>query len=233
LSYRRRSRSSRFHHSGALSCYCAGSCSRGQELSRIQQSEERGVSGPMHQLCVFGDSMRVHVRDMEQLINNAWVFIGFQDNSRFDVVNSKRVFVHGHHSVFMAASSPEWQPFHQVMACYSQDTLQCVAAEVAGEIWPAGWGCSRGVAGIGVLYLVASPTQRFLDYEVLYRPAGTQAIFGLGLPLVAMAYPRLTLRCTPYKVILAMILCGYLRNSLTMPSTFCGGRSSQPGTSSP
>ena len=66
------------------------------------------------------------------------------------------------------------------MACYSQDKLQCVAAEIAGEIWPAGWRCSRRVPGIGVLYLVASPTQRLLDYEVVYRPAGTQVLFRLG-----------------------------------------------------
>ena len=175
----------------------------------------------------------MHVRYMEQLLNIVWVFTFFQSNYRCEVVNRNRVFVHVHYSAAIVALSPEPQSFLHGMACYSQDTLQCVAAEVAGEIWPAGWGCSLGVAGIGVLYLVASPTQRLLDYEVLYRPAGTHVIFGLGLPLVAMAYPRLTPRCTPSKVILAMILCGYLRIFLTMPSIFCGGRSSQPGRSSP
>ena len=66
------------------------------------------------------------------------------------------------------------------MACYSQDKLQCVAAEIAGEIWPAGWRCSGCVPGIGVLYFVASPTQRLSDYEVVYHPAGTQVLFRLG-----------------------------------------------------
>jgi len=134
----------------------------------------------MYQLCVFGESMRVHVRYMEQLLNIVWVFTFFQSNYRCEVVNRNRVFVHVHYSAAIVALSPEPQSFLHGMACYSQDTLQCVAAEVAGEIWPAGWGCSRGVSGIGVLYLVASPTQRFMDYEVLYRPAGTQVICRLG-----------------------------------------------------